>query len=182
MLFGAFVVLSFEGTVKIAVFAMKFLLSVFGVTIFAQVGALAAAAGQGDHGLSLSVAMWTLPAIQILDLGIVVPSASISLITGIIFSSMTHWGFMKHRWIVVKYTINLVPVVLGALVQAPWLVSMIELAKNMRSGSSLPPEFLSLRNQFLIFTILQWVLLIIAVYLSIFKPSLKFKSAITTQC
>jgi uncharacterized membrane protein len=114
-------------------------------------------------------------AIQILDLGVVVPSASISLITGIIFSSMTHWGFMKHRWIIAKYVINLVPVLLGALVQAPWLVNMLELAKSMLPGSGLSPEFLSLRNQFLIFTIIQWILLVMAVYLSIFKPSLKSK-------
>lgn len=45
----------FEGAVEVAGFAMKFLLSVFGVTVFAQVGALAASAGEGDHGLSISV-------------------------------------------------------------------------------------------------------------------------------
>ena len=61
MLFGAFVVLGLEGAVKVAGFAMKFLVSVFGVTVFAQVGALAAAAGEGDHGFSLSVLIWTLP-------------------------------------------------------------------------------------------------------------------------
>jgi hypothetical protein len=34
---------------------MKFLASVFGVTVFAQVSALAASAGERDHGFSLSV-------------------------------------------------------------------------------------------------------------------------------
>lgn len=50
-----------EGAVEIAILAVKFLVSVFGVTVFAKVGALAASAGEGDHEFSLSVLMWTLP-------------------------------------------------------------------------------------------------------------------------
>jgi hypothetical protein len=61
VLFGAFIVVGLEGAVEVAGFAMEFLVSVFGVTIFAEFGALAAAAGEWNHGLSLSVAMWTLP-------------------------------------------------------------------------------------------------------------------------
>jgi hypothetical protein len=41
--------------------AVKFLMSVFGVTVFAEFVALAASAGERDHELSLSVRMWTLP-------------------------------------------------------------------------------------------------------------------------
>jgi hypothetical protein len=37
------------------------LLSVFGVTVFAQVGALTASAGESDHEFSLSVQDRTLP-------------------------------------------------------------------------------------------------------------------------
>jgi hypothetical protein len=40
---------------------MEFLLSVFGVTVFAQVGALTASAGESDHEFSLSVQDRTLP-------------------------------------------------------------------------------------------------------------------------
>ena len=61
VLFSAFVVLGLECAVEVAGFAMEFLVSVFGVTVFAQVGALAASAGERDHELSLSVRMWTLP-------------------------------------------------------------------------------------------------------------------------
>ena len=53
--------LGLECAVEVAGFAMEFLVSVFGVTVFAQVGALAASAGERDHELSLSVRMWTLP-------------------------------------------------------------------------------------------------------------------------
>jgi hypothetical protein len=61
VLFGAFVVVGLEGAVEIAILAVEFLVSVFGVTVFAEFGALAASAGERDHELSLSVRMWTLP-------------------------------------------------------------------------------------------------------------------------
>jgi hypothetical protein len=44
-LLSAFVVVGLEGAVEVAGFAMEFLVSVFGVTIFAEFGALAAATG-----------------------------------------------------------------------------------------------------------------------------------------
>ena len=58
--------LGLECAVEVAGFAMEFLVSVFGVTVFAQVGALAASAGERDHELSLSVRMWTLPKIRLI--------------------------------------------------------------------------------------------------------------------
>ena len=58
--------LGLEGAVEVAVLAVKFLVSVFGVTVFAQVGALAASAGERDHGFSLSVLIGTLPNIDVL--------------------------------------------------------------------------------------------------------------------
>ena len=54
-MFGAFVVLGLEGAVEVAGFAVEFLVSLFGVTVFAEFGALAASAGERDHGFSLSV-------------------------------------------------------------------------------------------------------------------------------
>ncbi len=111
--------------------------------------------------------------VQILDLGIVVPSAFGSLVTAILFSILTPWGFVKHRWIVAKYAINLIPVVAGPVLQAPWLVRMDEISRTLSPGATLPGEFLDMRNLFLAFTAIQWVLLLVAVYLSVFKPAFR---------
>ncbi len=111
-------------------------------------------------------------AIQIIDLGVVVPSAAGSLITGVLFSIFTHWRFIKHRWIVLKYLINLIPASLGAFVQAPWLVRMLAISESFPANALADPEFHLLWSRFLIFTAIQWILLLTAVYLSIFKPGL----------
>jgi hypothetical protein len=120
-------------------------------------------------------------AIQIIDLGIVVPSALGSLITGVLFSWLTHWRFIKHRWIVFKYLINLLPVSLGAFVQAPWLVRMLEISKSYPLNALVDTEFHTLWVRFMAFTAIQWLLLLVAVYLSIFKPSLGRRKAVRSS-
>ena len=55
VLLGAFFVVGFKGAVEVAGLAVEFLASVYGVAVFAEVDALAASAGKGDHGLSISV-------------------------------------------------------------------------------------------------------------------------------
>ncbi|MBL8097492.1 MAG: hypothetical protein JNL73_25150 [Anaerolineales bacterium] len=116
-------------------------------------------------------------AIQIVDLAVVVPAAAGSLLTGILFSSVTHWGYFKHRWIMAKYLINLIPILLGAFIQAPWLEHMLALARAYNLPGGLPAEFFHYRDWFLAFTVGQWALLLVAVYLSIFKPTLRARSA-----
>lgn len=115
-------------------------------------------------------------AVHILDLGVVVPSAFGSLVTGILFSTMTHWGFAKHRWIVAKYVINLIPVITGAFLQAPWLIQMVELSADINASTGFNASFLTLRTYFLSFVIFQLALLFLAAYLSVFKPTLKAKA------
>ena len=126
-----------------------------------------------------------LTAFQVIDLGIIVPSNIGSLITGLLFSLITHWGFTKHRWIIIKYLINLVPAILGAVLFAPWLLRMLEISNRLGSEAVLRSEFYYLRNNFAILIIGQLLLLFVAVYLPLFKPSFtrknpKRKKSLTT--
>ena len=111
-------------------------------------------------------------AFQIIDLGIIVPSNAGSLLTGLLFSLMTHWGFTKHRWIVAKYLINLIPAILGAVLFAPLLIRMLEIANAIGADIVLRNEFYNLRNNFALLITGQLLLLLTAVYLPLFKPSL----------
>lgn len=129
-------------------------------------------------GLQLGDVRAITTAVQILDLGIVVPSAFGSLLTAILFSSLTHWGFVKHRWIIAKYVINLFPVLAGPVLQAPWLIRMDEISRTLAPGAGLPGEYLDLRNLFLAFTVIQWSFLLVAVYLSVFKPTLRARASL----
>jgi uncharacterized membrane protein len=63
-------------------------------------------------------------AIKFVDDFIVVPGAIGLLITGLIYSIFTKWGWFKHGWIMVKWTVNLFGIVLGTFWLGPWTNSL----------------------------------------------------------
>ena len=52
---------------------------------------------------------------KFIDDVLVVPAATGCLITAMIYSLFTKWGWFKHRWITVKWFINIFGVVFGLL-------------------------------------------------------------------
>lgn len=116
-----------------------------------------------------------LSAVRIVDLMVVVPAAAGTLVTGVLFSTLTNWGFIKHRWIVAKYAVNLIPVVLGGIIPAPHLVGMMRIAAQEGSNALTNPVFLHHKYVFTQFLIPQFVLILVAFWLSVFKPRLELR-------
>ncbi len=101
---------------------------------------------------------------------IVVPAVIGSLITGILFSARTNWAFFKRNWITIKYAINIIPIPTGALIFLPHLRGMIDIAKNNPANALSSPIFIYDRNVDVIFLAVQLALVVVALYLSVFKP------------
>jgi hypothetical protein len=96
-----------------------------------------------------------------------------TFITGLIFSIGTDWGFFKHRWIIVKYIINLFPIIGGAFIFGHPIFKMIAIAEENGADALASPEFI-LSNKFMtIAFVIMIALLFFAVYLSVYKPRLK---------
>jgi hypothetical protein len=117
-----------------------------------------------------------LKAIWVIDLLVIVPSAVGTLITGILFSTAANWGFLKHRWITVKYLINLLPILLGGILLAPRLIGMMEIAQQDQLQALSNPAFLDHKKIFTLIVIIQFILLLFALYLSVIKPKLRVSS------
>jgi len=62
-------------------------------------------------------------AARLVDDFVVIPGAMGSLLTGLIYSLFTPWGFFKHRWVAVKWFITLYGVLFGTFFLGPWLNS-----------------------------------------------------------
>jgi hypothetical protein len=115
-------------------------------------------------------------AVQRLDLLIIIPANALALISGIIFSIFTNWRFFKHRWIIAKYLINLIPLIFGGFLFAPPLSSMIAVAQKLGTNALSSMDFIQSKMIFLALLFIQLVLLLTAVYLSIFKPRIGRKA------
>jgi hypothetical protein len=112
-------------------------------------------------------------AVHYIDLLIIIPSNLATFITGIIFSKFTEWGFFKHKWIILKYIINLVPLIGGAFIFAPSIINMLSIVEQEGGAALLNPSFILSRNIFTGAFIGILLLLIVAVCLTVIKPKSK---------
>jgi uncharacterized membrane protein len=114
---------------------------------------------------------WVLDTLNMIDWFILVPGATGVVITGMIFSLRSHWGWGKdYYWIRAKLVIAILGVIVGTFFLAPWLHDMIEVAKQQSVDAYENPTFITLSDWLFFWAGLQVVSLIYATYLSIFKP------------
>lgn len=101
---------------------------------------------------------------------VVLPGAMGSLLTGLIYSLFSHWGFFKHRWLTVKWIVTLTAIIFGTFWLGPWETAMMEISGAI--GIAALQDLDYLYNQFmnLAFGTLQVSTLLILVFISIFKP------------
>lgn len=111
-------------------------------------------------------------AVRLLDLLLYIPLDIATLVTGLVFSIWTHWGFLKHGWVAVKYVINLTIFISAGVVNAPAMVTLDTLAREHGVAAWHLPEFQAARWTFLVTTAFYCVILAVAVVLPLVKPSI----------
>ena len=75
--------------------------------------------------------LWVLDTLNVVDWFVLVPGASGVVITGLIFSLKTQWGWGKtYFWIRAKWVIAILGVAVGTFMLAPWLDGLILQARE----------------------------------------------------
>ena len=111
-----------------------------------------------------------LSTLDFVDLCVLVPGAIGTLITGIIYSVWTNWGWFRHRFITVKWIICLFGVSFGTYPLGPWLSGMVRISGEQGLASFTNPTFMHNRSMLLIFGTFQCPTLLFAYFLSVLKP------------
>ncbi|RYD02224.1 hypothetical protein N752_25775 [Desulforamulus aquiferis] len=83
---------------------------------------------------------------------------------------MTNWGFFKFHWLTVKWVITVGTILFGTFWLGPWVNGMTSIADLERSGAFDNPTFLHFRNMNAWFGSTQALLLVLTVFISVFKP------------
>ncbi len=104
------------------------------------------------------------------DLFIIIPGAMGVLITGILYSAWTNWGWFRHRWIAVKWAICLYGVIFGTYPLGPWLDGLVEIARLQGIDALADPRYRHNIRMLWIFGTFQAATLVAAVYISSIKP------------
>lgn len=106
---------------------------------------------------------------------IVVPGAFGCLITGIIYSSFSPWGFFKHNWMIFKWIVTITAILFGTFFLGPWETRMMEISGKLGLESLTDPAYLYNQKMNFIFGALQCLVLMATLFISIFKPWKKKK-------
>jgi uncharacterized membrane protein len=106
---------------------------------------------------------------------IVIPGAFGCLITGLIYSLFSSWGFFKHNWLIVKWVITVTAIIFGTFWLGPWETKMMEISGRLGMSSLDDPAYLYNQKMNVLFGTVQCLVLMITVFISIFKPWKKKK-------
>ncbi len=105
-----------------------------------------------------------------IDIFIIIPGAIGVLVTGLIYSIWTRWGWFKHNWITVKWVICLYGVAFGTYPLGPWMSSLAEMSRELGLEALQNPVYMHNRNMLLVFGTFQALTLIVAVFITALKP------------
>ncbi len=129
---------------------------------------LKASDGMQLYGIDVSM--------KFIDDYIIIPGANGALLTGLVYSIFTGWGWFKHRWIVVKWCITLFGVIFGTFWLGPWVNGLVPVSKVQGLAALADPGYLQNRHMVLYWGAFQLSTLLFALFLSVLKPWKKGKS------
>lgn len=109
-------------------------------------------------------------AYHFIDMAILTPAAIITLITGLIYSLFTKWGFFRHGWLVYKWIVTLVIIITGTVYLGPMVTNLLEISDVKRIGALQDQYYLRGQLIGLLAAIINSSLLTIAVIFSVYKP------------
>ena len=101
---------------------------------------------------------------------VVIPGAFGCLITGIIYAVFSNWGFLKHNWLIYKWIVTVSAILFGTFYLGPWETVMMEISGRLGISALSDPSYLYNQQMNLIFGALQCLVLMVTVFISIFKP------------
>ena len=101
---------------------------------------------------------------------VIIPGAFGCLITGLIYSSFSNWGFSKHTWLILKWIITAAAILFGTFFLGPWETTMMEISGKLGMSSLSDQTYLYNEKMNLIFGTIQVLILMTTIFISIFKP------------
>lgn len=75
--------------------------------------------------------------LEAVDMKILVPGAIACLLTGVLYSTLTPWGFFKHKWITVKWVLTILMIALGTFFMGPLIKENVHIGYGLMTGDNL---------------------------------------------
>jgi hypothetical protein len=107
---------------------------------------------------------------KFLDDFVIVPTATLSLVTGFFLSWFTNWGFVKHYWVMTKWFLTISAIVFGTFWISPWINAMTSISATERLRALQNPLYM-FDNQGMIWGgVAINICLLVVIAISLLKP------------
>jgi hypothetical protein len=133
---------------------------------FGAVGGFLALAVAGLAGENEQLVRATYLAMGVIGWFAIVPLSFAALLSGVVLSAGTSWGFFRYYWVVIKLVITVV----ATLVLLVHMQPIGALADIATSGSVSGGALIELRTEVVVQAVAALVVLIVATALSVYKP------------
>jgi hypothetical protein len=111
--------------------------------------------------------------IHFIDMKLLVPAAITCLLSGWVYSQFTKWGYFKHGWLIFKWIITVLIIVLGTLFSGPWIEETVKISGELGLKALQDADYIWYDSNHLIMGVCMTSTLIVAVFISVFKPKSK---------
>ena len=101
---------------------------------------------------------------------VVIPGAFGCLVTGLLYSSFSHWGFLKHPWMIYKWVVTTSAILFGTFFLGPWETTMMQISEKLRPTSLNDQAYLYNERMNIIFGTIQVLILLVTIFISVLKP------------
>lgn len=94
----------------------------------------------------------------------------ILIITAFIYGLFTEWGFVKYKWIILKWLLVLTVFAITWIAFGPFVNGMTSISDAGLNNSIMKNQYLKFQNKALIYTSIELFLMIMIALISVFKP------------
>lgn len=108
--------------------------------------------------------------LKIIDDYIVIIGANGALLTGLIYSLCTPWGFFRWHWITFKWILTVALIAFGTFFLGPWVNGMVDITRQLGVGAATNAAYLHNAEMSLLWGTAQFVITLSLIVVSVLKP------------
>ena len=107
---------------------------------------------------------------RFIDINVLSPAAVITLLTGLIYSLFTNWGFFKHGWLVYKWVVTILLILIGTFYLGPIATAMRDITAVKYLDALNDATYVHNRSVSIWAAPINGLLLIGSYFVSVYKP------------
>ena len=109
-------------------------------------------------------------ATKLIDDWIVIASASLSFLSGVLLCWKTAWGFFKHWWVAVKFILTFALLILGTFWLGKWTNESVYMVRDLGEEIYSNETYSTYQSSLNLWGTIQVGALVFLYFISVFKP------------